>query len=387
MSKLETMFSSCAACRPSRHTFRKLITLKSKRSYMRCLKQLKSLDINPYKTVPSSLVIGCHFDKRSAWRSLAKHPLIKLVEKDYKIRAHDLKVNTAKISRGRSQPLLTQASTSVSGLITWNINRVKAPQAWSTTRGKSIKVAVIDSGIAKHPHLSIAGGINTIDGGSYYDDNGHGTHVAGIVSAIGIAGNVTGTAPEVDLYAVKALDKNGDGYVSDIVEGIDWCISNRMHVINMSFGLLGTESSGTLHNAVRRAYRQGIVIVASAGNSGKSSGKIDEPASFSETIAVAASTRSNRIASFSSRGKGIGLTAPGQNILSTWLNQKYIKLSGTSMSAPHVAGGAALLLAGKSGLSPSAVKIKLRRRAKKLKGFGIRSQGAGLMQLDKIFNA
>lgn len=384
MSRLETMLSSCAACKPSQHTFRKLITLKSKRSYMRCLKQLKSLDINPYKTVPSSLVIGCHFDKRSAWRSLAKHPLIKLVEKDYKIRAHDLESNKT-ISRGRSRPLLIQAADS--GLITWNISRIKAPKAWLTTRGKSIKVAVIDSGIAKHPDLKIAGGINTIDGGSYLDDNGHGTHVAGVVAAIGVAGKVTGTAPEVDLYAVKALDKNGDGFVSDIVEGIDWCIKNRMQVINMSFGLLGSESSGTLHNAVRRAYSQGIVIVASAGNSGRSSGQIDEPASFAETIAVAASTRSNKIASFSSRGKGIGLTAPGQHILSTWLNQNYIKLSGTSMSAPHVAGGAALLLADKSGLSPSAVKRRLCRRAKKLKGYGVLAQGAGLMQLDKIFKA
>lgn len=385
MSKLETMFSSCAPCKPSQHTFRKLITLRTKRSYMRCLKQLKSLNINPYKTVPNSLVIGCHLDKRSAWRALAKHPLIKLVEKDFKIRAHDVKVNKPKTSRSRSLPLLTFAASS--GLITWNIKQIKAPQAWNTTRGKSIKVAVIDTGIAKHPDLRIAGGINTINGGSYADDNGHGTHVAGIVSAIGIPGKVTGTAPEVDLYAVKALDENGDGYVSDIIEGIDWCIRNRMHVINMSFGLLGSESSGTLHDAVLRAYSQGIVIVASAGNSGKSSGKIDEPASFAETIAVAASTRSNRIASFSSRGRGIGLTAPGQNILSTWLNRRYTRLSGTSMSAPHVAGGAALLLAGKPRLSPSEVKSRLRRRAIKLKGYSVLSQGAGLMQLNKIFKA
>ncbi|WP_441912592.1 S8 family peptidase [Paenibacillus sp. MCAF9] len=282
-------------------------------------------------------------------------------------------------------PLLTPAT--IPAILPWNIIRVKAPEAWATTRGKSINVAILDTGIANHPDLNIAGGINTINGGSYADDNGHGTHVAGIVAAAGRAGKSLGTAPEVNLYAVKALNEDGEGFVSDIIEGINWCVKNRMNVINMSFGVLGSESSDTLHNAIKRAAKQGIIIVASAGNEGRASGVIDEPASFKETIAVAATTKANKIATFSSRGSGISVSAPGENILSTWLGGKYKKLSGTSMASPHVAGGAALLLAARPRHSRYAVKTRLQKKAFKLNNYSSFAQGAGLMQLDHIFKA
>jgi minor extracellular protease Epr len=346
---------------------------------------MKAIGIKPFKTVSRSRIIGCHFHKSLSWQALARHPEVKLIEKDFKIRAHGALRSKAVKLGGMSIPLLTPATSPA--FVTWNIRRVKAPEAWASTRGKSIKVAIIDSGIANHPDLQIAGGINTINGGSYADDNGHGTHVAGIIAAAGKGGKVIGTAPEVNLYAVKALDQYGDGFVSDIIDGINWCITNRMHVINMSFGILDSNNSGTLHEAIKRAAKQGIVLVASAGNSGKSSKQIDVPASFKETIAVAASTRANKVADFSSRGKRIGLTAPGDRILSTWLNGKYERLSGTSMASPHVAGGAALLMAAKPGLSASLVKRRLKSRAFKLKKFKSRAQGAGLMQLDHIFKA
>lgn len=383
MQKLKTIFKRCTSCKPSKYTQRKLITLRSAQSYRRCLRHLKELGLNPFKTVSSSRIIGCHFHKRSSLKALAKHPHIRLIEKDFKIRTHGSLHRKSFAHHNRSMPLLINATKPA--LVTWNIKRIKAPAAWTTTRGKSIKVAIIDTGIATHPNLRIAGGINTITGRSYADDNGHGTHVAGIVSAVGIAGKVRGTAPAVKLFAVKALNMKGKGFVSDIIEGINWCIKNRMHVINMSFGILGASSSSTLHNAIKRAAKQGIIIVASAGNSGGATGKIDEPASFAETIAVAASTRLNKIASFSSKGSGIGLSAPGELILSTWLNGKYAKLSGTSMAAPHVSGGAALLLAGKPGISAIAVKTRLLNRALRLQNYSQLAQGAGLMQLNRIF--
>ncbi|MDQ0058263.1 S8 family peptidase [Paenibacillus harenae] len=395
MSKLESMIRSCAANKPSKKTARHLITLRTRKSYNRCLKMMKANGITPFKAVPRSLMIGFHVLKRASSSAISSHPEVRKVEKDLKIKIHAADPDKVPYKASyhapykrnkavkRSFPLLMP--TAKSALITWNINRVNAPQAWTISKGSPMKVAVIDTGIANHPDLRIAGGVNTINGGSYADDNGHGTHVAGIISAIGTAGHVVGVAPEAELYAVKALDANGEGYVSDIVEGIDWCIGKQMNVINMSLGITGSESSGVLHDAVRRAVRRGIVIVASAGNSGESSKQIDEPAAYEEVIAVAASTKANQIASFSSRGKGIAITAPGQQILSTWLGNSYKKLSGTSMSSPHVAGGAALLLSRKS-LSPTAVSAQLRNKAIKLDNYSALAQGAGLMQLNQIFD-
>lgn len=383
MTMLESMIRNRAAIKPSKRTARQLITLKSRNSYIRCLKYLKANGIKPFKAVPRCLLVGFHFQSGASLSAISKHPEVKKVEKDFKIKIHAAASPKRRKTVKRSQPLL-KLETAPSD-ITWNIDRVQAPVLWPLTKGGNVKVAVIDTGIANHPDLRIAGGINTINGGSYADDNGHGTHVAGIIAGNSGPGKLSGTAPNVELYAVKALDANGDGYVSDIIEGIDWCVSRKMNVINMSFGLIGSGSSGALHDAVRRAVNQGIVIVASAGNSGKSGHGIDEPAAFEESIAVAASTKSNHIAKFSSRGKGITITAPGQNILSTWLSNAYTKLSGTSMASPHVAGGAALLLSRRPGLSPASVTSQLRNKALKLYNYSVLAQGAGLLRLARIF--
>jgi minor extracellular protease Epr len=378
MPKLEALFQQCAGCKPSRHRIRQLVTLSTQASYKRCVAQLKAAGIKPFKMVNSNRMIGFHLTDIKLLRQLAAHPQVKRVEKDLIIRAH------AVHDRRRSAPLLTAAT--LPALVTWNINRIRAPLAWNKTRGNNIRVAIIDTGIAKHPDLTIAGGVNTINGGSYADDNGHGTHVAGIVAGRGRSGKIIGTAPKVALYAVKALDQNGDGYVSDIIEGIDWCIKKRMHVINMSFGLLESESSSSLHAAIKRAYRKGIVIVASAGNSGSAYGVIDEPASYKETIAVAASSKANQIADYSSRGKGIAVTAPGSLIFSTWLKGAYKTQSGTSMAAPHVTGSAALLLAVNKAATPASVLARLQQSAVRLKGYNALQQGSGLLQLNRLLS-
>jgi minor extracellular protease Epr len=264
--------------------------------------------------------------------------------------------------------------------VTWNVCRVQAPKVWPQSRGSDIGIGIIDTGIARHPDLHIAGGINTVGGSSYHDDNGHGTHVAGIAAALGTNGRIPGVAPRAKLYAVKALNANGEGFVSGIIKGIDWCIQKRIPVINMSVGISGG-SSRALREAIQRARDNGIVVVASAGNNGDSGSGIDEPASFPETIAVAASTQGNGVASFSSRGNGIDVTAPGADIKSTWVGGGYKRMSGTSMASPHVAGGAALLLAKQPGMRPSEVSRRLKSSARRLSGFSSRSQGSGLIQL------
>ena len=135
------------------------------------------------------------------------------------------------------------------------------------------------------------------------------------------------------------MNSAGSGYLSDVIEGIQWAVANRIQVVNMS---LGTNSDiQSFHDAVTVAKNAGVVIVAAAGNSG---GSVIFPAAYPETIAVSAIDQNNIIASWSSRGPEVDLAAPGVSIYSTYKGTGYATLSGTSMAAPHVAGSVALVL-------------------------------------------
>lgn len=231
-----------------------------------------------------------------------------------------------------------------SQIIPWGISKIHADKVWTLTVADTVKVAVIDTGIElSHPDLklNIKGGYNAIrPGRSPNDDNGHGTHVAGIIAAVNNNIGVVGVAPAADLYAVKSLSKSGSGFLSDIIEGIDWAIQNKMQVINMS---LGTRSDiQSFHDAVIRANNAGIVVVAAAGND--FGGAVNFPAGYPEVIAVSATTLGDQIASFSSVGPEVDFAAPGENIFSSYRGQTYKILSGTSMASPHVAGAAALTM-------------------------------------------
>lgn len=222
----------------------------------------------------------------------------------------------------------------------WGVDQIDADQSWSAWTGKGVKVGVIDTGIASHPDLSISGGVSYVTGASSYkDDNGHGTHVAGTIAARKDGTGVVGVAPEASLYAIKVLNSSGSGYLSWIIAGIDWAISNDMDVINMSLG----SSSGTtsFQSAVDRAYAAGIVVVAAAGNRGTVSGTEDSvsyPARYNSVIAVAATYGNNNRASFSSTGSSVEISAPGVSVRSTVLNSGYAAYSGASMAAPPCNG-------------------------------------------------
>ena len=259
----------------------------------------------------------------------------------------------------------------------WGVDRIDAEQVWGITNGDPIKVAIVDTGIdLKHPDLkdNIKGGVSTVwYTRSYNDDNGHGTHVAGIVAAIDNEIGVIGVGPKIDLYAVKVLDRRGSGYLSDIIEGLEWCIENGIQVVNMS---LGTNSDVlSFHEAIAAAFEAGIVLVAAAGNDG---GAVDYPAAYAEVIAVSATDNTDTIASWSSRGPEIDLAAPGVSIYSTYKGSSYKTLSGTSMAAPHVAGVAALVLSlpekcdfnNDGKCLPAEVKERLEITAKDLGDFG-----------------
>ncbi len=281
----------------------------------------------------------------------------------------------------------------VQGELTWGIKRVKAPAAWDVTEGqgvtdgKRVTVAVIDTGIKSgHPDLAgqVVGGYNAIEDtekdGSWEDDNGHGTHVAGTIGAKRDGRGVVGVAPKVKLYGVKVLDSEGSGTLSDVIKGVIWAANNDMQVANMSLG--SPSPSEMLHRAVRYAAARSVVVVAAAGNSGAAVGY---PGAYPETIAVAAMDWEDKITDFSSRGDAVDFIAPGLFVVSTWLNNNTVSLSGTSMAAPHVAGLAALAVAkGARGIGgPDGVMAAL-KKASKTVGLTKQEEGFGLIDAGKL---
>ncbi len=285
----------------------------------------------------------------AALSGILQNPRVRYVEPNYEVYAHGQ-------------------------VIPWGIARVfedsetEPAATWDTCgKGAGVKVGVIDSGIdLDHPDLSpIAGGTHFYTLGrklkqdsTYDDDNGHGTHVSGTIAARDNDIGVVGVAPAVDLYAIKVLGANGSGSVLAVAAGVEWAITQGLDVINMSLG--SSSDSETLRKACDAAYNAGIVIVASAGNSGAGVDTVGYPAKYSSVIAVAASDSTNTRASFSSTGPAVELTAPGVDILSTVVDGLYeAGWSGTSMASPHVAGAAALVLARNPALPPASVRLAL----------------------------
>lgn len=250
------------------------------------------------------------------------------------------------------------------GGIPWGVRQIKAPQAWGTTTGHRVHIGVIDTGADyRHPDLrqSLMRGVNFVHRGMLpHDDNGHGTHIAGTLAAANQMYGIIGVAPRALIHPVKSFDENGAAYVSDIIHGIEWCIRNGMHIINMSFGMKSRSKS--LLQAMTQAYQSGVTVVASSGNDAKRK-SIDYPARYSQTISVGATDRSRRIAPFSNRGQFVDIYAPGEKIVSSWIKGKYREMSGTSMATSHISGAIALLLAVRPRLKPGEIKALLRRTA------------------------
>jgi serine protease AprX len=301
----------------------------------------------------------------------------------------------------------------------------------SPVNGTGVVVAVVDSGISTaHPALAqkVVASVSFVTGDPSTDDAfGHGTHVAGIIAGVSSpASKVTplytgGVAPGAKLVNVRVLGADGSGYTSDVIAGIDWVINNRakynIRVLNLSLGHPVAESSLTdpLCEAVMRAANAGIVVVAAAGNMGRSPdnhmvlGSIMSPGNSPFAITVGAvntfgtvSRGDDAVATYSSRGptrfdmtvKPV-VAAPGNRIISleaygSYLPRNYptthvagsgpnsyMYLSGTSMATPMVSGAAALLLQGGPGLSPAQIKLILQSGATYMKNGGLLGAGAG----------
>lgn len=232
------------------------------------------------------------------------------------------------------------------------IEIIDAPEIWSITKGEGVTIAILDTGCdLNHPDLKdqIIGGRNfTTDDASdqnqFQDYNGHGTHVAGIIAATENNIGVVGVAPAAKLLILKVLDKEGSGQYEWIVNGILYAIEQKVDVISMSLG--GPEDVPELHEAIKNAVKNNILVVCAAGNEGDGNDQTDEygyPAAYNEVISVGAIDLNHRSSQFSNSNKEIDLVAPGEKILSTYLDGKYASLSGTSMATPHVAGALALI--------------------------------------------
>lgn len=246
----------------------------------------------------------------------------------------------------------------------WGIYCVNSPQAWSNSTGSGMKIAIIDTGISKkHPDLKVSGGINLIDTAKnkkWDDDNGHGTHVAGIIGANNNSIGVVGVAYDSELYAIKVLDSSGDGRISDVVEGIEWAVENDMDIISLSLGTY--VYSQALKDACDIAYNADILLIAAAGNSGDGnpdSNDVEYPAKFDSVIAVSAIDHNNVAPIWSADGSEIELAAPGVNIYSTFLEGSYVVNSGTSMAAPFVSGVAALVKSKNPSLTSHEIRSLL----------------------------
>lgn len=251
---------------------------------------------------------------------------------------------------------LDEVLDSSSDHIPYGVRMINAPSVWPAEKGKDIVIAVLDTGCdLSHPDLSdaVIGGRNfTSDNpDDYTDSHFHGTHVAGSIAASLNSQGIVGVAPECKLLILKVLDENGDGSYRDIINAIhyarQWRGENqeKVRVISMSLG--GPVDMPELHNAIKMAVQDNILIICAGGNEGDGSSRTNErayPGAYKEVVQVGAVNRRKQLADFSNTNDEIDLVAPGVNILSTFPGNKYAKLSGTSMAAPHVTGAAALII-------------------------------------------
>ncbi len=275
--------------------------------------------------------------------------------------------------------------------------------------GRGIGVAVLDTGCFPHEDLSdrIAAFRDMVKRHPEpYDDNGHGTHVCGIIGGSGIAGNgrYCGIAPGCHLIPVKVLDKQGNGYASDVLSGLRWVREQQsaynIRIVNISVGSFSRKNMGensALVRGVNEAWDAGLVVVVAAGNMGPKDGTITTPGISRKVITVGCSddykevnVMGSRMIDYSGRGPTGScickpdIVAPGASIISCSNHRgKYTCKSGTSMATPLVSGALALLLEKKPGMSNRDVKLLLRERAVDM-GLPRNQQGWGILDIGEL---
>lgn len=287
--------------------------------------------------------------------------------------------------------------------------------------GKGIGIAILDTGISPnndflYPQNRILAFKDFINNKAKpYDDNGHGTHVAGIAGGSGINSNgkYRGIAPDCNFIGVKVLNNEGKGNASDVLAGLQWVMDNKekynIKVANLSIGTSNTSSNDPLVKAVENMWDRGVIITIAAGNDGPKKHTISSPAISRKVITIGASDDNitanvwgNNLINFSGRGPTLecivkpDILAPGVNIISCLSNsvskqsdeivdKNYFSLSGTSMSTPIVSGAIALLLEKYKDLKPDDIKLMLKKCCKNLH-LPKNQQGWGLLDVYKLLS-
>ncbi|MGW6923823.1 S8 family peptidase [Streptomyces sp. NPDC054950] len=276
-------------------------------------------------------------------RRLAADPAVATVEQNQTVRVSDTTQSSAPWGLDR----VDQTSLPLSGTYTY-----------PDTAGSGVTAYVIDTGV-RITHSQISGrasyGYDAVDGDTTASDgNGHGTHVATT-----IAGSTYGVAKKAKIVAVRVLDNAGSGTTAGVIAGIDWVTNNHSgpSVANLS---LGGGASTTLDTAVRNSIASGVTYAVAAGNSSANASSYS-PARVTQAITVGATTSTDARASYSNYGSVLDIFAPGSSITAGWYTSDTATntISGTSMATPHVAGAAAVYLAGHTSATPAQVATAL----------------------------
>ncbi len=312
-----------------------------------------------------------------ALEALKADPSVEYAEPDYQVSINFGSKQPAPAPAPAPQPTSTPTPTlgtpndpsfskewALYGSSAYGVN-VKPLWLTGATGSKKVVVAIVDTGV-DYTHPDLKANLDTADGYNFVanssnadDDNGHGSHVAGIIGAVGNnAQGVVGVNWNVSIIPIKFLDSSGSGSTSDGIKGINWAVSHGARVINCSWG--GPDGSQALKDAIDAARRSGVLVIVAAGNeSANNDTTASYPANFhlDNMITVAATDVNGKLASFSNYGKKlVDIAAPGVDIYSSYKDGQYKSLSGTSMATPMVAGVAALVLSKDPSATYQSVK-------------------------------
>jgi subtilisin len=277
----------------------------------------------PASPEPASLAIGAR-------------NLVVLVAACAALAVTSARADEGPIYRLPDSELLPEKLTLTAGVTPdWSVAALKLEAAHKITKGKSVRVAILDTGVDTN-HQDLVGKVlaNRDFTGSRNgaaDVQGHGTHCAGIALRV---------APEAEFLNGKVLGDSGSGSSLGIASGIDWAVEGGADVISMSLGSSAPDSR--IRAAVQRAVARGVIVIAAAGNEGPGEGTVGFPGGFPECVCVASTNSVGQVSRYSSRGPRVDIAAPGESIRSTYPGGRYAVLSGTSMATPQIAGIAAL---------------------------------------------